>query len=307
MQYFSNFPKVNETINGKSKNLVNILCAPDIFPEESETAFTSNEVAIGVGDLAHSIYEDANNFWAIMYANDSINPWTIGLEDESEFKQNNANYFGYFAKYTTAPKLDPNCYVEFKSGDIIVPVVNGLGYTSAQDVFADYNLLGTSSSAFPAWVVNNFFEDTKKAKITPVINIGGTASTDEYPPVGSGFFVLRKGNTGYYPIENSYNPTQRTVDGLTSYQYTKSPATFQKINEPSKVLSPATIIARTVGNLDTLLTVASANAPLSAGLSAYTEYNITTTDLAFTKQQAAKSSLTYVKENYLRLILQSVT
>jgi hypothetical protein len=306
MEYFNLFPKVKETINGSTKTLVNILFSPDIFPEESEQVITENEIGNEIGDLSLSIYEDANNFWAILYANELINPWEVMLEDQSEFIANNESYSGFFAKYTLSPKLDPRCFVEFKSGDIIVPVVDGLGRTAAQDVFPDYNTLNGSSTSFPAWIVDNFFEDTKKAKITQTLNVGGTASIYNVPENGGAFFILRKGDTGYFPIPNEYNPTQRTVTGLTSYRYTKSPVAFQKISEPKNILSANTIITRQGSNLDTLLTVASDNSPLSAGLSAYTEYNVTTTDIAFVQEQGNKSKLTYIKPNYLRSILQSV-
>jgi len=307
MEYFKSFPTIKETINGKSKTLVNILFSPDIFPNETEQNVTENEIGNEVGDLAFSIYEDANNFWAIMYANEFTNPWEVTLEDQSEFAEKNQSYSGFFAKYSLAPKLDPRCYVDFKPGDIIIPSSDGLGQTAAQNVFLNYNNLTGSTSEFPTWVVDAFFKDNKKAKISQTINIGGTASIYTAPESGGGFLVVRKGKTGFVPIDNPFNPVQKTVTGLTSYQYTKSPVAFQKLSEPKNVLSSNTIIARTTGgNLDTLLTVLSDNSPIAAGISAYTQYNVSNVQTAFVEEQGEKSKLTYIKPSYLRSILQSI-
>lgn len=307
MEYFKSFPTIKETINGKSKNLVNILFSPDIFSNETEQNVTENEIGNEIGDLAFSIYEDANNFWAILYANELINPWEVMLEDQSEFAQKNRSYSGFFAKYSLAPKLDPSGYVEFKPGDIIIPSSDGLGQTSAQNAFLNYNNLTGSTSEFPTWVVDAFFRDNKKAKISQTINIGGTASIYAAPEPGAGFLVVRKGKTGFVPIDNSFNPVQRTVTGLTSYQYTKSPVAFQKLSEPKNILSSDTIIARTGGgNLDTLLTVLSDNSPIPAGISAYNEYTVTNVENAFVEEQGDKAKLTYIKPSFLRSILQSI-
>ncbi len=307
MEYFKSFPTIKETINGKQKTLVNILFSPDIFPNDTEQNVTENEIGNEIGDLAFSIYEDANNFWAIMYANELTNPWEVTLEDQSEFIQKNQSYSGFFAKYTLAPKLDPRCYVQFKPGDIIIPSTDGLGQTAAENAFLNYNNLTGSTTGFPTWVVDAFFQDNKKAKISQTLNIGGTASIYAAPEPGGGFLIIRKGKTGFFPIDNPYNPEQKTVTGLTSYQYNKSPVAFQKLTEPKKVLSSNTIIARSSGgDLDTILTVLSDNSPISAGISAYNEYNVSNVEVAFAEEQGDKTKLTYIKPSFLRSILQSI-
>ncbi|NBO17537.1 MAG: hypothetical protein EBV07_01460, partial [Proteobacteria bacterium] len=225
MKYFANFPKVKDTINGFQYELLDISYAPASDFEDYEIVETNLPSVNEVGLLSLNLYEDSNNFWSILYGNDVINPWTFLKETPTQFAQRNKDFYGFFAKYGTSNKLNPNAHVVFQPEDIIVRGDYGnTGFTAASSIFTNYDILNDDNYNLDTWFVQNAFSDTKKAKITKNLNSGNTGS----PIMGEGenILILRKGNTGYFILNNPFSASSKNITTLANYKYTQSPVYF---------------------------------------------------------------------------------
>lgn len=272
MSYFTNFPKIKDTINGYQYDIIDISYAPETDAEDYEMSEAQLSPLNEVGLLSLNLYEDANDFWSILYANDIINPWMLLRETPTQYANRNKNFYGLFAKFASSSKLNPNSHIVFQPEDIIVRGDYGnTGFTAAASVFTDYNLLSNDTYNLDTWFVQVAYSDTKKAKVTKNLNVGNTASS--IIGEGEGILILRKGNTGYYVVDNPFVAGSKNVTSLANYQYLKSPVYFNEIGKSEKILSPSNYISTT----DTFITVMANDAPDAPGTAAYGDYTPVTT------------------------------
>jgi hypothetical protein len=289
MKYFSNFPKVKDTINGFQYELLDISYSPSTDYEDYETTNTALPPVNEVGLLSLNLYEDANNFWAILFANDEINPWKFLQETPSAYNQRNKNFYGFFAKYASSNKLNPNAHVVFHPEDIIVRGDYGnTGFTAASSIFTDYDTLNDNDYNLDTWFVQTAYSDTKKAKVTKNLNAGNTGT----PIIGEGenILILRKGDTGYYILNNPFSATSKNVTTLTNYKYAQSPVYFNKIGKSDVILSPSDYISGT----DTLITVMANNAPDAPGIAAYGDYTPIVTKTFYEYEYFTNNNFNYL-------------
>jgi hypothetical protein len=295
MEYFSSFPSVTESINGNNVTRIDISYAT-LDDSEDYQAFSYNTNGKKeIGSVSLGVYKDANNFWALMFANDATNPWTLIPVDPYQNSLDNSQYSGLYGKYNGATKLDPNAYVTFKDGDILVIGSYAPGATAAKDVFAYYDNAG-----FYMYFVQKAFSDTKKAKVTPNINLNTSEVMIDIadPDVVSntvGYITLRKGNDGYalLPSLGGASGGSSYITNLKAYSYEDSPAYFTP-KETNDLISPETAIE---GTSDSILTVISND---SAGATAVQEYSQTY------KQISTKEvyKINYQNSSYLKYITQ---
>lgn len=302
MKYFSNFPIIKNVINGYEYNMVDITYAPQNDSEDYEVfESTFGTISNDIGLLSLRVYEDPNNFWALLFANDEINPWNFLIELPMDYLNRNKNFYGFFAKYSSSNKLNPDAHLTFKEDDIIIRgEYNNPGFTSASSIFTDYDLLDDNNYNLDTWVVLNAYSDTKKAKVTANLNVGNTGT--KIIGEGESVLVLRKGSTGYYLVDNPFNPSSKTITTLKNYDYIKSPAFFSEIGKGDIILSPSVFIS----NTDTLITVMTNNGPDSPGLDAYENYSITTTKTFSEYEYFRDNKFVYFKAPTLPKILNKL-
>jgi hypothetical protein len=289
MKYFANFPKVKDTINGFQYELLDLSYAPASDFEDYETMQSALPPVNEVGLLSLNLYEDPNNFWAILFANDVINPWMFLKETPSQFNQRNKDFYGFFAKYASSNKLNPNAHVVFQREDIIVRGDYGnTGFTAASSIFTDYDTLNDDDYNLDTWFVQNAFSDTKKAKVTKNLNAGNTGT----PIIGEGenILILRKGNTGYYILNNPFSTSSKNITTLTNYKYAQSPVYFNEIGKSDVILSPSDYISAT----DTLITVMANNAPDAPGIAAYGDYTPIVTKTFYEYEYFTNNNFNYL-------------
>lgn len=298
-RYFDKFPTVTQTINNKSVTLIDISYAPSVL---SETFTKENATVNGedeIGGLSLSLYNDANAFWALLYANDQINPWEFIPERPSDYQDRNYSYSSSNLKFGSG-KLNPNLYVEFAAQDIIVSAINsyGPGITAASSLF-DFNILDT-------WFVAKAFSDTKKAKITQNLNTGITGSVDIADPnatVSGGLFqVLRKGATGYYLLDAPASATAKSATNLKSYKYLDSPAfiTSKDTNNLISAIEP-------IGDSDSILTIIGDDDPGSTASSVFaSSYNIQTTKSVQQQNFLITNQIEYIPQANFSKILNKL-
>lgn len=267
MNYFTNFPKIKDTINGYEYDIIDLSFAPSTDPEEYELVSAVLSEVSEIGLLSLNVYKDANNYWSILYANDQINPWTYLKQTPLEYRQQNKNFYGLFAKYASSSKLNPNSHIVFQPEDIIVRGNYGnTGLTAAVSVFADYDTLSNDVYNLDTWFVQQAYSDTKKAKSTKNLNVGNTG----VPIFGEGesILVLRKGNTGYYFLDNPFISGSKDLSTLANYRYVDSPVYFNEKNKLDQIVSPSNYISDT----DTIITLMANDSPDAPGIAVYGDY-----------------------------------
>lgn len=300
MKYFANFPKTKETIRGKQIDLVDISYAIYADPEDYQRKKSEMPLASEIASLSLSNYSDADSFWALLYANDAINPWKFIPKTINEYTEENKNYNGFYAKYASSNKLNPNAYVVFQPDDIIVYGDYGsTGATAASSVFTDYSSLDTTGN-INAWFVSNAYSDTKKAKITKNVNVGNTSAT--ILGEGEAILVLRKGSTGYYVLPNPFSTVNKNVTSLTNYEYAKSPSFFTEKTKENVVVSPAEKIVED----DTLLSISTNNNVGTSGPIFYQNYDPLPTKKYYEEEYSEKIKYTQIFEANFGKILNKL-
>lgn len=265
MNYFQKFPSYTSTIEGKNKTLLDISYAYDADPDDYSTNIATSYKADEIGGLSLELYQTAEDFWALMFANEQINPWEVIPEEPTAYQERNSIYSSAVLRFTGS-KNNPEAFLNLKEGDIIIPWYNTYfpGVTAAQSIFpTDPDI----------WHVQKAYSDTKKAKITPNLKPGGETGTNDLSnpditPFGGNFYVLRKTNGQYGLVINEYDPTNALTVNLKTYKYTESPVQALDKNTKSKTSLYAQIAAEN----DTLFTVLEEDAPSAL---ASTEYNAT--------------------------------
>lgn len=301
MNYFTNFPKIKDTINGYEYDIIDISFSPGTDPEDYELINSTLPDAPDLGLLSLNLYDDANNYWSILYANDQINPWVYLKETPLEYRKQNKNFYGLFAKYSSSNKLNPNSHVVFQPEDIIVRGnYNNSGLTAASSVFADYATLSNDVYNLDTWFVQQAYSDTKKAKVTKNLNAGNTG----IPIMGEGesILVLRKGNTGYYFLDNPFISGSKDVSSLANYNYVDSPVYFSEKNKLDQILSPSNYISAT----DTLITLMANDAPDAPGTAVYGDYIQTVTKTFVEYEYYSNKNYKYLNPGNFSKILSNL-
>jgi hypothetical protein len=309
MEYFSSFPKVTESINGNPTTRVDISYATLDDSEDYQGYVKTSKGEKEISLLSVNIYKDANNFWAIMFANDATNPWTLIPLDPYANAVEKSYYSGLFGKYNGATKQDPNAYVTFNSNDILIRGSYSPGATAAKDVFLNYDALSS-----PIWYVQKAFSDTKKAKVTRNINIlpglSGAIPADQdisNPEVESGsinYVVLRSDGSNYsiLPSLGGASGGSSYVSNLSSYSYNDSPAIFN-IKYTNDVATPTTSVSAD----DSILTVIANDSAGSTGIQYFdTNYNTKTTQEVYVENYQTVSQISYILQNNFSKILNKL-
>lgn len=297
MNYFNNFPKIKDNINGYQYDVIDITYAPyedaEDYPLNTETLPSNTEV----GNLSLQIYDDANNFWALMLANDQINPWKFFLENLTTFQERNSKFYGFFAKYSTSSKLSSDAYVDFQPEDIVIRGQFFAGATTASSVFSDYDTLTENNFNLDAWVVQKAYTDTRKAKITKNLNLGNTGT--QIIGEGENILILRKGSSGYEILSNPFTTANKNIDSLSHYEYLESPVEFREKGKSDIILAPSVAIEEN----DTILSVITNNGPGSSGLISYENISTTNVQNFETNKYFEKNKFKYLNNTYLSKIL----
>ena len=309
MQYFNSFPTVTENINGNPVTRVDISYATLDDSEDYQAYVQTSKGEKELAVLSVNIYKDANNFWAIMFANDATNPWTLIPLDPHSNAVEKSYYSGLFGKYNGATKLDPNAYVSFNSNDILVRGSYYPGATAAKDVFLNYDYFTS-----PIWYVQKAFSDTKKAKVTRNINIlpglSGAIPADQdisNPEVESGtinYVLLRSDGSNYsiLPSLGGSSGGSSYITNLSAYSYNDSPAFFN-IKYTNDLITPTTAVSTD----DSILTVISNDSAGSTGIQNYdATYTTKTTQEVYAETYKTASQLKYILQNNFSKILSKL-
>jgi hypothetical protein len=299
MNYFEKFPSYTSTIEGKNKTLLDISYAYDADPSDYTTTQANSYKADEIAGLSLELYGAAEDFWALMFANEQINPWEVIPEEPSAYQQKNSIYSSATLRFTGS-KNNPRDLLNLKEEDIIVPAINIYfpGVTAAQSIFpTDPDI----------WHVQKAYSDTKKAKITPNIKPGGeTGPLDlSNPEIGSyySFYVLRKTNGQYGLLLNPFNPTDAMTSNLKTYKYTESPVQAKDKETKSKT----SLYLQIASEADTLFTVLEEDAPSAL---ATTEYNNTYNTIPVREYQQAEyqelSQVVYLQQASFGKILNKL-
>jgi hypothetical protein len=263
MSYFQKFPNYTSTIEGKNKTLVDISYAYDADPSDYSATPATSYKADEIGGLSLELYQNAEDFWALMFANEQINPWEVIPEEPSAYQDRNSIYSSAVLRFS-GTKNNPETFLNLKEGDIIIPWLNTYspGVTAAESIFpTDPDI----------WHVQKAYSDTKKAKITPNLKPGGdTGAQDLANPdivsLGYNFYVLRKTNGQYGLVINPYTTTTALTVNLKTYKFTESPV--EAIEKTTK--SKTSYYAQIAAFNDTPFTVLEEDAP---NASASLDYN----------------------------------
>lgn len=299
MNYFEKFPSYTSTIEGKNKTLLDISYAYDADPSDYTTTQANSYKADEIGGLSLEIYGAAEDFWALMFANEQINPWEVIPEEPSAYQQRNSIYSSATLRFGGS-KNNPETFINLKEQDIIVQssAVYIYGSTSGSFLPLDADL----------WHVQKAYSDTKKAKITQNLKPGGeTGYTDlanpEIPPFATSFYILRKTKNGYTVLENNYDSNNTSASNLKTYKYTESPV--QAKNKETK--SKTSLYLQIASEADTLFTVLEEDAPSAL---ATTEYNNTYNTIPVREYQQAEyqqfSQVVYLQQATFRKILNKL-
>jgi len=302
MEYFSSFPTVTESVNGNNVTRVDISYATLDDSEDYQSFSYNSNGKKEIGAASLGVYKDANDFWALMFANDATNPWTIIPVDPYQNSLDNSQYSAIFGKYSGATKLDPNAYVTFKDGDILVVGQYPPGATAAKDVFAFYETEG-----FYMWFVQKAFADTKKAKVTPNINLNTIEVMEDIAdpdivPATINYITLRKGNDGYaiLPSLGGASGGSSYVSNLKAYSYEDSPAYFTP-KDTNDFVSPETAIE---GTSDSIITVIANDSAGATAVQTYSEtYKQISTKEVYKSNYQASSFLKYITQGNFSTIL----
>lgn len=289
--YFDGFQKVTEIINGKPKTRIDITFAPSANIDTYSTNITDTQGVDEIGGLSLKLYNDAESFWALMFANEQLNPWELVPESPTDYNYRTINYAALSMK-STASKLNPNAYFEFKPGDIIVESINN--YYIGSGITASSSLFNFDTLNF--WFVDDFYNDNKKVKITQNLNTGSTGYVNDIASpdaaIGTGIYqILRRGSTGYYIYQTNIGG----LGNLKTYNFLDSPVKVVKKSDNS-IISTAEILDSTFDNIFTVLF--DDNADPTSVVEVATKYN---TQNVQTYQQSV-----YLEENKIKYIDQSL-
>ena len=283
-KYFDKMSQITEVVNGKSITRTDISQSYQYNLNTVNKSTTNSSNVTSTSVFSKKLYKDPENFWALMIANEEINPWKLLAEDPNKFEKNNQLYAATTFKYA-GTKNDPYSYIDLIPGDIIVlantPYNSGI--TSASYVFGN-----SAYSDLPTWYVDKVFYDTKKSKITPCLVTGFQGQTGDIATTGTfgfgfNYVIIRQGATGNYLITKSSG--DGTFQTLETYTYLDSPA-ITTIKGSQYTRSTFT----SVGTADSLWTVIFDDVPeLSSVTSVAQTYNI-------------KPTKNVQKENYLKQI-----
>jgi hypothetical protein len=253
MSYFQKFPNYTSTIEGKNKTLVDISYAYDADPSDYSVTPATSYKADEIGGLSLELYKNAEDFWALMFANEQINPWEVIPEEPSAYQDRNSIYSSAVLRFTGS-KNNPEAFLNFKEGDIIVPSYSAYypGITAAESIFpTDPDI----------WHVQKAYSDTKKAKITPNLKPGGETGYNDLANPDSilynSFYVLRKTNGQYELLLNSYDTTDALTISLKTYKFTESPV--EAIEKTTK--SKTSYYAQIAAEFDTVFSVLEEDSP----------------------------------------------
>ncbi len=300
MNYFQKFPNYTSIIEGKNKTLVDISYAYDADPSDYSATPATSYKADEIGGLSLELYQNAEDFWALMFANEQINPWEVIPEEPSAYQERNSIYSSAVLRFTGS-KNNPEAFLNLKEGDIVIPAINTYfpGVTAAESIFpTDPDI----------WHIQKAYSDTKKAKITPNLKPGGdTGSTDlanpDIPSLGYSFYVLRKTSGQYGLVLNPYDTTDAITVNLKTYKYTESPV--EALDKTTK--SKTSFYAQIATENETLFTVLEEDAPSALASLDYSQtYNTIPVKQYQQAQYQEQSQVVYIQQAAFGRILNKL-
>lgn len=204
MKYFENLPKTTyETTIGEF-TISDFTSYFTLDYNNLESSKIEASKSTTLVELAGSLYSDVNSFWLFLYANKTINPFTICLDDtENLLTQYNSNY-------AIAATNNTGLDVIIPAGSIVYPAVSNSG------VSWDYGSTGNFSLTGGFGYVQSFNPFTKIATI--LSPEGATFAVNS--PVN---FIIKGDTYSYY-----FNPTAGVTPAVN--YYTKQKEAIKSIN-----------------------------------------------------------------------------
>lgn len=186
MKYFSNLPKRNYSTTIGTFNIVDMTCFYDINKIGIETSDTSVDNSFTLIELANTIYEDVDSFWLFLFANDTINPFKLLEQSNTDLDKFNKSITGVQLLVENAQED-----VLFTTGSLLLPSTSNTGSAWSYGSTGNFSLTGGFA------LIDSYNPFSKRANIRYVegFSLGFSTIT------GITFSGLVKGSTGYYTYD----------------------------------------------------------------------------------------------------------
>lgn len=182
MKYFSNLPKREYPTTIGTFNIVDMTCFYDINTIGIETTDTNVDNSYTLVELANTIYEDIDSFWLFLFANNTINPFKL-------LEQSNTNLTSFNESLTGVQLLVENLPEDalFTTGSLLLPSTSNTGSAWSFGSTGNFSLTGGFA------LIDSYNPFSKRANIRYVEGFSLGLST----VTGITFSGLIKGTTGY--------------------------------------------------------------------------------------------------------------
>jgi hypothetical protein len=182
MKYFNNLPKREYTTTIGSFNIVDMTSYYDVNALGMQTTETDVDNTLTLIEFANTLYNDIDSFWLFLFANDSINPFTL-------LEQSNTDLKNFNESLTGVQLLIENQQADglFTTGSLLLPSTSNTGSAWSFGSTGNFSLTGGFA------LIDSYNPFSKRAviKYTEGFSLGLSTVT------GITFSGLIKGKTAY--------------------------------------------------------------------------------------------------------------
>lgn len=213
MKYFNNLPKREYQTTIGSFNIVDMTSYYDVNNIGMQTTETNVDNTYTLVELANSLYEDMDSFWLFLFANGSINPFTL-------LEQSNTNLKTFNESITGLQLLVENSAEDalFTIGSLLLPSTSNTGSAWSFGSTGNFSLTGGFA------LIDSYNPFSKRANVKYVQGFSlGISTTTGITFTGfvkqpSGYSFYDK-STGIYSVDPKLNVVEE-INYLTSDKQT---------------------------------------------------------------------------------------
>lgn len=213
MKYFNNLPKREYQTTIGSFNIVDMTSYYDVNNIGMQTTETNVDNTYTLVELANSLYEDMDSFWLFLFANGSINPFTL-------LEQSNTNLKTFNESITGLQLLVENSAEDalFTTGSLLLPSTSNTGSAWSFGSTGNFSLTGGFA------LIDSYNPFSKRANVKYVQGFSlGISTTTGITFTGfvkqpSGYSFYDK-STGIYSVDPKLNVVEE-INYLTSDRQT---------------------------------------------------------------------------------------